>query len=198
LLSLLQKLFQMFFNNNFVSVNDILINNEILETKFSCDLSICKGACCTMESEYAAPLKEEEIEIINSILPVVLQYLPARHKKEIMVNNFFESKEDQFVTRSVENKSCVFVYFDGDIAKCAIEKAYFDKKIEFRKPISCHLFPIRVTSFGGDVLKYEKYTGCTPALKKGEIENVSILEFCKESLIRLYGEDWYKKIYEKS
>ncbi|MGE5683296.1 MAG: DUF3109 family protein [Bacillota bacterium] len=178
-------------------IDDILVNREITNVKFACDLSKCKGACCTMESEYGAPLLEEEIPVMESILDIVKPYLPARHLEEIEKNGFWEEKSGELMTRSVNNRECVFVYYEGDVAKCAIEKAYKDGKVNFIKPISCHLFPVRVSKFGGDILRYEEINECRDALVNGARLNVTIAEFCKDSLLRHYGKAWYKKLSEE-
>lgn len=191
------KFIQMFFGK-IIAINDVLVREEVLNTPFACDLKKCKGACCTLDSEFGAPVTEEEIEQINQILPIVKEYITEEHKNEIEQNGFFEKKYDELLLRSVNNKACVFVYYEGDIAKCSIEKAYFDGKVKFRKPISCHLFPIRVAKFGGDILRYEKFGECNPALENGKKLNITIAEFCKDSLIRLYGEKWYSQLKEKS
>ena len=178
---------------NFIDIDDVIINNDLFEKKFTCDLEKCKGACCTMKSEYGAPLTEEEISKIDEILPVVKNYIPDRNVEEIEDFGFWEDKFDQLMTRSINNMDCVFVYYEGDIAKCGIEKAFFDGKVDFRKPISCHLFPIRVSDFGGDVLRFEEYSECKAALKKGLETNLTIFEFCKDALKRLYGNKWFEK-----
>lgn len=186
----------MFFNN-LISVGNVLIRNEVLSTRFVCDLKKCKGACCTVESEYGAPVLENELEEIKNILHVLLNYLDDENIEEIKKNGFYEKKSGELFLRSVDNKQCVFVYYENQIAKCAIEKAYFDKKVNFRKPISCHLFPIRISKFGGDILRFERFGECEPALENGKLQDVTIAEFCKESLIRLYGEKWYSQLKEK-
>jgi hypothetical protein len=180
------------------AINDVLVRDEIVEIPFSCDLKKCKGACCTLESELGAPVKKEEIEEIEKILPVIKKYLIQKNIDEIEKNGFYEMKDGEILITIVNNHDCVFSFYDNTIAKCAIERAYFDGKVEFRKPISCHLFPIRVTDFSGDVLRYEKFSECAPALEKGKEENITIVEFCKDSLIRLYGEDWYNKLMNYS
>ena len=182
--------------SNLIPIEEVLVQPEITETRFSCDLAKCKGACCTLESEFGAPLLQEEVDKIAEILPEVLNYIPDRHRTEIETNGFYEIKENELLTRSINSKACVFVYFENGIAKCGIEKAYLDGKTDFKKPISCHLFPIRVSKFGGDVLRYERFNECTPALEKGKIEDVTILEFCEESLSRAYGKKWYQKLKE--
>lgn len=180
--------------DHIIKIDDILVNKEINEVKFACDLSKCKGACCTMESSYGAPLLKEEIDIINSVLPVVKEYLPEEHLKEIEKNGFWEEKSEELMTRSVNDRACVFVYFENDVAKCAIEKAYKEGKISFIKPISCHLFPIRVSKFGGDILRYEEINECKDALVNGKRLNITISQFCRDSLIRSYGERWYNTL----
>lgn len=181
-----------------ITVDNILVRKEILETKFSCDLKKCKGACCTLESQFGAPLKTKEIDIIEGLLPVVLPYLDSGGKEEIKERGFWEEKDGELMTRSIDDKQCVFVIFENNVAKCAIEKAYYDGKINFKKPLSCHLFPIRITNFGGETLRYEKFKECEPALENGRVENTTIAEFCKESLVRLYGLEWYTKLNEKT
>ncbi len=185
------------FGNKVIKVEDILVRQEIVDTKFSCDLTKCKGACCTLESDYGAPLLPEEVKEIERILPVVEQYLPGEHLEEINRNGFYEVKSGEIMTRSLNNRACVFVYYENNIAKCGIEKAYLEGKVNFKKPISCHLFPIRISNFGGDVLRYEKFSECSPALNKGENENLRVVDFCEDSLSRLYGKKWYKKLKEK-
>jgi hypothetical protein len=180
------------------AINDVLVRDEIVEIPFSCDLKKCKGACCTLESELGAPIKKEEVEEIEKILPIIKRYLKQTNIDEIEDKGFYEMRDGELLITSINNRDCVFSFFDNGIAKCSIERAHFDGQIEFRKPISCHLFPIRVSDFSGDVLRYEKFSECAPALEKGKEENVVIAEFSKESLIRLYGEEWYKKLMNYS
>ena len=179
-----------------LEVDKILINRDVLEERFTCDLSKCKGACCTMESEYGAPLKHEEIDIINEIMPVLKDYIPEEYWAEIEKGGYWEEKQGILMTKSKNNRECLFVYYDGEIAKCAIEKAYFDGKVKFRKPISCHLFPIRVEDFGGPVLRYESYADCEQAVENGKETGIKVINFCKDSLEREYGIEWYKKVQE--
>lgn len=184
--------------NNVISVEDILVRKEVIETKFSCDLKKCKGACCTLESEFGAPLLPEEIDKIREILPIVRDYIPADHIKIIDEEGFYDAADGELMTKSKNGRACVFVFFDNGIAKCGIEKAYIDGKIDFKKPISCHLFPIRISNFGGSLLRYEVFSECEPALDKGRKEDITIAEFCEGSLTRLYGEKWYSSLKEQS
>jgi hypothetical protein len=147
-----------------------------------------------MKSDYGAPLNSKEIRIIEDNMPIIADYLPKKSLDEIEKNGFWEKKDDELMTRSHGDTDCVFVYHEGEIAKCAIEKAYNEGKIDFIKPISCHLFPIRISDFGGDVLRYETYEDCKPALEMGEKTGLSILEFCKKPIIRAYNKEFYNNI----
>jgi hypothetical protein len=184
--------------NELIEIDSVLVNSEILQVKFACDLSKCKGACCTLESEYGAPLREDEIAEMKKNLSAAMEYLPQEHVEEIKKKGFYESKEGELVTRSINNKACVLVFYEGDVAKCSLERAYFEGKSSFRKPVSCHLFPIRISDFGGDVLRYERFSECTPALTNGQKENKTIVESCKEALERKYSSEWYKMLVEAS
>ena len=179
---------------DFENIDGILVSREIPKTKFTCNLEVCKGACCTMKSEFGAPLLESEIKIIQKDFPIIKEYLSTKSTKSIEKSGFWEEKDKELMTRSINKRDCVFVYYEGDIAKCAIEKAYNDGKTDFIKPISCHLFPIRVTDFGGDVLKYEKYEDCNPALEKGKETNLSILKFCEKPIKRAYNKEFFDKL----
>lgn len=182
------------FLNNLVTVEEVLVSKEIAESHFACDLNKCKGACCTLESDFGAPLLQEEIEKINAVLPVVKKYLPAEHFKEIEKNGFYDSKDDELMTKSVGKKACVFVYYENGIARCSIEKAFLNNETNFKKPVSCHLFPIRISKFGGDVLRYEKFNECKPAVINGREKEISLIDFCSEPLQRTYGEKWLSKL----
>lgn len=177
-----------------VQIENIMLGKEIAETRFSCDLIKCKGACCTLESNFGAPLFEEEIERISENLELVREYLPAKHWKVIEEKGFFERKQNELMTVSIDDRACVFVNYEGEVAKCGIEKAFLAGKTNFRKPISCHLFPVRVQNFGGDILRYEKLGECLPAVKKGEKQNIKLIDFLEESLTRKYGKKWFLKL----
>ncbi len=181
---------------NLIEIDGVVVNREILNEKFSCDLTSCKGACCTIESEYGAPVAEEEIKIIEDLLPVIFEYLPWKNREELQKKKFYELKENETLIRSINNRECVFAFYENGIAVCSIEKAYLDGKINFRKPVSCHLFPIRISRFGGDILRYEKYEECKPAIAKGEKENLTVLEFCKDAITTVYGEEFFRKLTE--
>jgi len=190
------KNYSRFMDLDFIEIDNVTVNTEIMDNYFTCDLAKCKGACCTMESEYGAPVTKEEIDIIAKLLPVIKEYLPVRSVKEIEKNDFWINKYDELMIRSIDNRDCVFVVYDGNIALCGIEKAYRDGRIDFIKPVSCHLFPIRVSNFGGPVLRYEKYSDCVTAVEKGNRTKIKIIDFCRDALERSFGKEWFKKIKE--
>jgi hypothetical protein len=182
------------FSKNFIKIEDVLVNREIVKTKFACDLEKCKGACCTIESDYGAPLLREEISLIEESFDEAKKLISAEHLQVIETEGFYEIRDNEIMTRSYNRRACVFVYFENDIAKCSLEKVYLEGKTKFRKPISCHLFPIRISDFGGEILRYEKFSECSPALIKGEELDITIADICKDSLIRKYDENWYKSL----
>jgi hypothetical protein len=181
------------------SVGGVAALKSVIDARFACDLDACKGACCTFESAYGAPLLEEEVEPMREALPATMKYLPPEHVREIERGGFFERKESELMTRSRDRRACVFVYYDETgVAKCALEKAYFAGETTFRKPISCHLFPIRISSFGGDVLRFEKFRECDAAEEKGRRENVRLVDFAREALERRYGAKWFEEFRSKA
>ena len=159
-----------------------------------CDLLKCKGACC-IEGDSGAPLTEDEAKLVEEEYKNFSQHLPEKHKQKIKKLGFSIIDSDgDLVTPLVNNRQCAYSFYDqGGILKCSIEKAFFEGKTNFRKPVSCHLFPIRIGDFGGKVLKYEHYSQCEPALQKGMDTGLSIYEFCKEALQRVFGKGWTKK-----
>jgi hypothetical protein len=183
-------------NKQILPVGNIIVRKEIAETPFKCDLLKCKGACCTFESKYGAPVTWEEIDRIGNILSTVIDYVPMMHRSVIEEEGFYDIINDEPLLKSVDHRACVFVYYDEGIAKCSIEKAFLEGKTDFKKPISCHLFPIRISDFGGDVLRYEHLDECQPAIELGKKENTTVAEFCEEPLNRLYGEEWYSQFKE--
>ncbi len=179
-----------------VLIEDILLEEEILKEKFCCDLQACKGACCTFPGEYGAPLLDEEQALIEKYYPLIEKYLSAKSKDYIQKYGMLEGKSGSLSTVCIYKRDCVFVYYEGDIAYCAYEKAYLMGDIPFRKPLSCHLFPIRVRNFGGKFLYYSQIDECRPALKNGEKNNIYLVDSLSEALIRAYGKEWVDTVKE--
>ncbi|OGU56995.1 MAG: hypothetical protein A2V66_05355 [Ignavibacteria bacterium RBG_13_36_8] len=181
---------------DFYDVDGVHINVEVVTTRFECDLKECNGACCTMESDFGAPTGESEIREIEKILQIVKKYIPQENVEVIENSGFWYRRRDELMINSVNRRECVFSFYEGNIAKCGIEKAFRKGEIDFVKPISCHLFPIRVGKFGGDVLRFEKYSECESALKKGMDTDSKVFHFCKDALERKYGREWFLKLVE--
>ncbi len=176
-------------------IDSILIDERIITDRFLCDTKQCKGACCTLSGGGGAPLRESEVQEIQSALVHALPYLPEKSTDYISNQGFTHVNDDGSIeTLCIDNKDCVFVYYDNSIAKCSLEKAYNNELTTFKKPISCHLFPLRVRNFGGDFLSYEPFDECEYALENGKNNNVAIIDFLKEPIIRLYGEQWYNTL----
>lgn len=182
-----------------ILIDEIYVDPEIANSYFACDVEKCKGACCFMEGDFGAPLLEEEIETIKDVLPIVKKYLPEKNVKFIEQNGYYEKTDVGYSTKCIDKRECVFVYWENGIARCSFEKAFLNGEISFRKPISCHLFPLRNYSLngaliGGDVLKYVKISECKPAVKKGEREKIKLYEFLKPAIVRYFGQEWFNKM----
>ncbi len=178
-------------------IQNILIDERIVSGNFVCETNKCKGACCTLRGGGGAPLLESEVPLIDKSLPFVLPYL-NKQSQTILEHEGYTLKGDDnsLEINCIDNKDCVFVFYENEIAKCSLEKVYNEGKSHFKKPLSCHLFPIRVRNFGGDFLSFEPFDECKPASEYGNALNVTIRDFLKEPLIRLYGNDWYEKLQE--
>jgi len=170
-----------------------LIGDDIARVMFACDLARCKGACCTMPGARGAPLREEELEEIEKAYPAVRKYLSFRHKDTIEERGLVQGRKGDYTTQVVQNQACVFAFFENGIAKCAFEKAYQNNEIGWRKPISCHLFPIRVSQGEPDRLRFEGIAECQPAIDRGTKEQTWLSEFLRDPLSRAYGENWYEE-----
>jgi hypothetical protein len=178
-----------------IAIQNTLVSEDILEKKFVCDLSACKGECC-IAGVSGAPLEKEEVEVLEKILPDVRPYMTKDGIRAVEKQGVAVLDEDhELTTPLVKGGPCAFVYMENKIAKCAIEKAYFDGKVKFKKPISCHLYPIRITQKDGfDRVDYHQWSVCKPACSCGDKLNVRVYQFLKEPLLRKFGEEWYKTL----
>ncbi len=183
-----------------IAIDKTLVSEDLLDTKFVCDLNACKGACC-VAGDSGAPLDKEELPILNSILDAVKPYMVKKGVKAIEKNGAYvlDGDGDYTTTLVSPGAECAFVYFDeSKIAKCAIEKAFNEGKITWKKPISCHLYPVRISKYKSyDAVNYHKWEVCKPACECGAKLDVPVYKFLKEPLIRKYGKDWFKQL-EKS
>lgn len=176
-----------------MKVGEILVSDDIREREFVCNLDKCKGACC-VEGDYGAPLDEDELEILEEIYPKVKPYLSADGIREIEKQGKHTTDCDgDLVTPVIGGRECVYAIYDKKgILKCGIEEAYNDGKITWKKPISCHLYPIRITKKKEfEALNYHKWHICSPACALGKELQVPVYQFLKVPLVRKYGEAWY-------
>jgi len=181
-----------------ISIGNTIISEEVIKTQFSCDLKACHGECC-IQGDSGAPLEEKEIGIIEDYLDDIIPFMTEAGIETVKLKGIFDYDEDgDYVTTLVEDRECAFVYFEDEIAFCAIEKAYREGKIDFYKPISCHLYPIRISKYSGfEAINYHKWNICELALLKGQKESIALYEYVKEPLIRKYGEKWYQSLVDE-
>ena len=180
-----------------IIIDDILISDEILDEEFVCNLEKCKGGCC-VDGDAGAPLNKDELKKVKEVYKLIKDELTPEAQAEINRVGTHTTDEDfGYVTPAVNGGICVYGYTDGaGIVKCLIEKAYLEGKTDFKKPISCHLYPIRETKNAKYMaLNYQpRQLMCAPACTLGRKLGVKVYEFLKEPLIRKYGEAFYGAI----
>lgn len=181
-----------------IQIDDTIISLDVIDNYFLCNLTCCKGECC-VEGDSGAPLEKEEISDLEKVLPLIWNDLSVEAKAVIEKQgvSYIDSDGDH-VTSIVNNKDCVFTYYDKNgICKCAVEKAYREGKTDFYKPISCHLYPIRLTKYPDfTAVNYHRWKICKAAEILGKKEKLPVYKFLKEPLIRKFGENWYKALEE--
>lgn len=179
-----------------IEIGDKLVSGEIFEKEFVCNLNACKGACC-IEGNEGAPLQQGEIDLLEEHLEAIKPYMTEGGVKQVDTKGvFYMDRENEPVTSLVRGKECAFVFFDEKgITKCAVEQAYRDEKIPFNKPISCHLYPIRVKKYKSfTALNYDKWPICKDACALGEELGVPVYRFLEEPLKRVYGVAFYTEL----
>ncbi len=179
-----------------IAIENVLLSDQIISEQFVCDLSKCKGACC-VDGDAGAPLDRTELKEIDAVFDKVVPYLNEISKKEIeRQGRFVYDKEFGWVTPTINSKVCVYGIFDSNgIVKCGIEQAYLDGKITWKKPISCHLFPVIVKKSSDGITELANYEpredNCKAACTLGKKLKVPVYEFLKEPLIRKFGKEFY-------
>lgn len=179
-----------------IQIGDVVVSFDVLREKFLCDLSACQGACC-IEGDAGAPVEMDEIAELEAVLPVVWNDLsPAARKVIDKQGVVYADRDGDMVTSIVDGKDCVFTCYDNKgCCYCAIEKAYREGKTNFYKPVSCHLYPIRVGNYGVyKAVNYHKWSVCQAAVLLGRKENLPVYKFLKTPLIRKFGPDWYAEL----
>lgn len=179
-----------------IIVENAVLSDDLIEKQFVCDLDKCKGACC-VEGDLGAPLEEEELDQLDGSLEAIRPYLSPEGLSAIEKEGaYILDEEGDFSTTTVGGRECAFaIYDEKGILKCTVEQAYNDGKTDFLKPISCHLYPIRITKYDNyDALNYDRWDICSAACKLGESLKVAVYKFLKQPLIRKYGEKWYQTL----
>ncbi len=176
-------------------IGDTIFSFDILEKRFKCNLSQCLGNCCRY-GDSGAPLSDSEVKILNGIWPAIKPYLRPEGVKTIEEKGISViDSEKEKVTPLIGNEECAYTILRGNIFICGIEKAWSDGRILFQKPLSCHLFPVRIKNFSGfRAVNYEEISICSSAWDRGREEGIYVYEFLKEPLIRALGEDVYKEL----
>lgn len=178
-----------------IIVGQALVSEDILEKKFECQIASCKGACC-VQGDAGAPLEASEIDIIAEGYSKFTCFMSSEGIAKVEEVGFHEKDRDgDLVTTCLPTGECVFVVYNGaGVAGCAIEKAYFAGETDFRKPMSCHLYPIRAKKYGEYMaLNYHTWNVCSEACKVGEERKIPVYRFLKEALTRKMGKDWYQE-----
>lgn len=182
-----------------IAIDNVLISDEVVEAKFVCDLSKCKGGCCE-DGDAGAPLEKEEKKMLDQYFDVIKPYMTAEGLNEVKrQGKYLYDREFGWVTPTVNGEICAYGFRDKKgIIKCAIEQAYYDGKLEWKKPLSCHLYPIKTSrSKEYTMLNYEpRETMCKAACSLGAKLKIPVYQFLKESLVRKFGEDFYNALHQ--
>ncbi len=179
-------------------VGNTLVSEELIDKCFCCDINQCKGLCC-VEGDSGAPVAPEEVADLEEYFPDFKKYMTD--EGVAVVENggtFVFNGDDSFDTPLMEsNDACAFAFFEDGIAKCAIEKCFLNHEIPFRKPISCYLYPIRISKVGDyEALNYNHWNVCKTAVENGNRLQIPVYKFLKDPLIAKYGEEWYSELEE--
>ncbi len=178
-----------------IQIENTIISDDIVEKHFVCDLTKCKGACC-VEGDAGAPLEEAEAEYLRDHYFEIKPYLSEIGQQEIEVQGAAVLDEDgDLTTPTINNRECVYAIYEQGVLLCGVEKAWKAGVIDFQKPISCHLYPIRISKYDNfEALNYERWNICNQACLNGEKLQVPIYVFLKDALVRKYGEKWYETL----
>lgn len=180
-------------------IQDVLISEDIIEEQFQCNLSACKGACCR-EGDYGAPVTPEEMDKISQLIPEIESYLSESSQELIKADRAFTYYKNPGVwgTSCHEDGSCVFlIENEAGIALCGIEQAFRAGKTDFIKPVSCHLYPIRVSKneiAGFEAWNYDRWDICSAACTLGKQNKIPVYQFVKDAIIRLKGEAFFDEL----
>jgi hypothetical protein len=178
-----------------IIIDNTVISDDLLEVLFCCDLPQCNGACC-IEGDAGAPLTTDEIKIIGNSLELIKPYMESKGKEVVDSDGVFTTDtEGKQVTPLINGGECAFVLWEKGIACCAIEKAHFAGMIEFQKPISCHLYPVRLLEYDDfTAVNVHRWHICADAFQKGKKEGIPLHRFLKTALVRRFGIEWFNDL----
>lgn len=186
---------------NMILIDEVLVSRDVVSTDFHCNLDKCKGACC-WEGDYGAPLAANEIANMATEMTTIKSALPDAQQRKIEEDGWYryydEPKFDG--TQLMDDGACVFMQKDEiGIAYCTIERLQKEEKIDIQKPISCHLYPIRVSrnkNTGFTALNYDKWNICDAACSLGKSMKIPVYQFVKDALVRIFGQEFYTQLDE--
>ncbi len=178
-----------------LQIDDTVLSLDVFEEQFKCDLEKCKGHCCVY-GDSGAPLENEEVKLLKELYPEIRPYLQEAGIQAIeKTGTSMIDKDGDEVTPLITDKECAYTIQEHGIYFCGIERAYLDEKIRFRKPVSCHLFPVRIKNYTGFTgVNYEKWNICRSGRVCGKSEDLPVYKFVKDSLVRKFGKEWYEKV----
>ena len=176
-------------------IGKVIIEESVAHARFACDLQQCKGACCTMPGGRGAPLQDEEVAELEQAYPYAKQYLSEKSIQAIEQHGMYEGTDGGYATSCVDDRDCVFVFYEENIARCSLEKAFRDGKTNWQKPLSCHLFPIRISAGESARVRYETIAECIPGRTLGQHNDIPLYEYLKEPLVRKFGQSWYENFH---
>lgn len=182
-----------------IAIGNVLVSDEIIEEQFVCDLNKCKGGCC-VDGDAGAPLNDDELKELDAVYEAVLPYLPELSRAELLrQGKYVYNEEFGWVTPTINGQICVYgIKDEKGIVKCGIEQAYNDGKISWKKPISCHLFPIRIQQSRNKKNEFVNYEPredlCSAACSLGKKLKVPVYVFLKDAIVRKYGVEFYETL----
>ncbi|MDK7375797.1 MULTISPECIES: DUF3109 family protein [Weeksella] len=179
-------------------IGKTLVSEELLKKEFVCNLSKCKGICC-VEGDAGAPLDFEELDILDDIYEDIKPFLRKEGIDAIEREGKYTIDEDgEWTTPLVNHQECAYLVFEENgYSKCGIEKAYEAGVIDYKKPISCHLYPVRVKEYSNfSAVNYDVWDICSDACTLGKELQVNVAQFTKDALIRKFGQSWYDELME--
>lgn len=186
------------YNDVMLQIKDTLISLDLVERYFCCDLDSCLGECC-IDGDAGAPITEDERRKLEEVLPAVIDDLLPAARREIEENGVaYVDCEGDLVTSIVDGRNCVFTtYGPGGMCMCALEKAWREGRIDFMKPMSCHLYPVRIREYDGfTAVNFHRWKICKCAEILGRKNGIRAYRFLEGPLVRRFGREWYDELVE--